>query len=104
MSHVQAAPYVGRLAQVDARPMEIYMSKFTVEYTDTFGGEANYSWVKRAEFDNATGTNLAIIRKAKALMGLSGVRGRTEDCGDMLKFTPYKSNTVLFVTYTEGMN
>lgn len=80
------------------------MSKFTAEYTDTFGGEANYSWVRRATFDVKTNSNRAILRKAKALMGLSGVRGTTEDYGDMLRFKPYGSATVLFVTYTEGMN
>jgi hypothetical protein len=73
------------------------MTKFTAEYTDTFGGEANYSWVRRTTFDVKTNTNRAILRKAKALMGLSGARGRTEDYGDMLKFTPYKSCTVMFV-------
>lgn len=25
---------------------------FTIEMTDTFGGETNYSWVKRFEVDN----------------------------------------------------
>lgn len=80
------------------------MNKFTVEYTDTFGGEANYCWVKRASFDVKTNSNRAILRKAKALMGLSGARGTTEDWNDTLVFKPYGSCTVLFVTYTEGMN
>ncbi len=80
------------------------MAKFTAEYTDTFGGEANYCWVRRTTFDVKTNTNRAILRKAKALMGLSGVRGRTEDWSDTLVFKPYGSCTVLFVTYTEGMN
>ncbi len=79
------------------------MTKFTAEYTDTFGGEANYCWVKRTTFDVKTNSNLAILRKAKALMGLSNVRGKTEDYGDTLKFTPRGSCTVLFVTYAEGM-
>lgn len=26
------------------------MSKFTIDVTDTFGGEANYSWVRRFTF------------------------------------------------------
>jgi hypothetical protein len=73
------------------------MTKFTVEYTDTFGGEANYCWVKRVEFTLEVYTKRKAIRKAKALVGLTGVRGRTEDYGDMLKFTPYKSCTVMFV-------
>lgn len=73
------------------------MSNFTVEYTDTFGGEANYCWVKRANFTLEVYTRRSALRKAKALIGLTGVRGTTEDYGDMLKFTPYKSCTVMFV-------
>lgn len=28
--------------------------KFSVEFTDTFGGEANYAWVKRFEVESET--------------------------------------------------
>jgi len=73
------------------------MVKFTVEYTDTFNGEANYCWVKRAEFTMDNYTNRKIIRKAKALMGLTNVRGVTEDYGDSYAFRPYGMCTVLFV-------
>lgn len=74
------------------------MVKFTVEYTDTFGGEANYCWVKRAEFTlDGAASRTAILRKAKALMGLSGVKGRLDDYGDSYAFRPYGSCTVLFV-------
>ena len=58
---------------------------YDIEYTDTFGGEANYCWVKRA----------------KAKMGLTGVRGKRFDHGDMIEFRPYRSCTVLFVTYRD---
>ena len=77
------------------------MYKHNVEYTDTFGGEANYTWVRRIEFDVKTNTNRAILRKAKALMGLSNIRGTWEDFGDMLRFKPYRSCTVMFITYSE---
>lgn len=73
------------------------MNKFTVEYTDTFGGEANYAWVKRADFTLDVYTKRKAIRKAKALVGLTGVRGVVTDFGDMLQFKPYKSCTVMFV-------
>ncbi len=74
------------------------MAKFTVEYTDTFGGEANYSWVKRDNFTlDDTASRTAILRKAKALMGLSGVKGRLDDYGDSYAFRPYGSCTVMFV-------
>lgn len=70
-----------------------------VEYTDTFGGEANYCWVKRETLTLPVGiTDAAIMRRAKAAMGLTGVRGRTESYGDGFRFVPYRSCTVMFVT------
>jgi len=80
------------------------MVKYNVEYTDTFGGEANYCWVKRDSFLLEADCKLKLIKAfAKDLIGLRGVRGTWEDYGDMLKFTPRGSCTVLFVTYAEGM-
>lgn len=94
----------GRPGLWDAGPRSItdrwrlYMVKFTVEYTDTFGGEANYCWVKRSEFTlDGASSRMVIIRKAKALMGLSGVKGRLDDYGDSYAFRPYRSATVMFV-------
>lgn len=92
--------------------------KFDVEYTDTFGGEANYCWVERATitmpelthygFDGALGYTKAnermkrhLMRKAKAAMGLTGVRGRREDQGDTVAFYPYGSATVMFVSFRD---
>ena len=78
------------------------MDKFTVEYTDTFGGEANYSWVKRDTFMVQQGTPDSFVKTfAKDLMGIKGVRGRWEDMGDGFRFTPRGSCTVLFVTYSQ---
>jgi hypothetical protein len=75
------------------------MGTWTVEVTDTFGGEANYSWVDRYSFEsNENSSDRAIMRKAKALAGLSGVRGRTYNHGDMMEFRPYGANIVMFVT------
>jgi len=72
--------------------------KMEAEYTDTFGGEANYSWVRRVAFEVPHGaSNRAIMRKAKKLIGLNGLRGRTEDFGDSLTFKPYGMATVMFV-------
>lgn len=91
---------------------------FNVEYTDTFGGEPNYSWIRRATvwmpemthygYDGSTNCgktaktfNRELMKKAKRAMGLTGVRGRTHIHGDDLEFRPYGSNTVLFVTYKD---
>ena len=70
-----------------------------VEYTDTFGGEANYCWVKRETLTLPVGiSDRAIMRRAKAAMGLTGVRGRSESYGDGLRFVPYGSCTVMFAS------
>ena len=68
-----------------------------VEYTDTMAGDANYTWVKRATLTLPVGlSNRAIMRRAKAAMGLSGVRGRAYSNGDMWELRPYRSATVMF--------
>lgn len=75
---------------------------YLAEYTDTFGGEANYSWVKRATIaGDADISDLALMRRAKAALGLSGLRGVTYRHGDMIEFRPYRMCCVLFVTYRE---
>jgi hypothetical protein len=91
---------------------------YEIEYTDTFGGEANYAWVRRATvsmpelthygYDGGQGyakankiANRELMRKAKAAMGLTGVRGVTSHLGDMSEFRPYRSNTVMFITFKD---
>ena len=86
-----------------------------VEYTDTFGGEANYCWVRRATvtmpdltrygYDGHHGYAKAnkryereLMRRAKAAVGLTGVRGRRDDIGGMLEFRPYGCATVMFIS------
>lgn len=72
---------------------------FNVEYTDTFGGESNYCWVRRADIEAPRkATNALIMRRAKAAVGISGLRGKTYDYGDMIEFRPYGMATVMFVT------
>ncbi len=59
------------------------MAQFTAEFTDTFGGEANYSWVIRKEFsvpDNAT--ERSIVMRAKRELSLTGVVCDREDLGE----------------------
>lgn len=89
-------------------------NRHEIEYTDTFGGEANYSWVKRAvvtmpeltHYGYDGGTNYAkankvyrreLMKRAKAAVGLTGERGVRSDHGDMVEFRPYGSCTVLFI-------
>lgn len=44
-----------------------------IEVTDTFGGEANYCWVRRTRVTTAD-TPYHIVRAAKRFAGLTGVR------------------------------
>jgi len=76
------------------------MIKF--EHTDLFGGECNYSWVRRIEIeDNPKLSNLALVRKAKAWAGLTGLRCNVEKYGDMIRIdaTPSGLLHVVFITY-----
>ena len=71
---------------------------FTAELTDLFGGEANYSWARRATIPAAE-SRRALMRRAKAALGLSGVRGRVREYGEMIEFRPSGSCTVMFITF-----
>lgn len=91
---------------------------YVVELTDTFGGEPNYSWVKRASvampelahYGYDGGTNYAkanrtyqreLMRKAKAAVGLTGVRGVTSQLSEGYEFRPYGMCQVMFVTWAD---
>ena len=55
------------------------MTVWNVEHTDTFAGEANYSWVIRKSFEMPeNATQRQIVRKAKELLGETGNRARVE--------------------------
>ena len=93
------------------------MHEYNVELTDTFGGEANYAWCKRAcvvvpEWSHfkgwegngrvePKGYKVALMRAAKKAMGLTGVRGKVEAWGDTVAFYPYGMRQVMFITYAE---
>ena len=74
-----------------------------VEYTDTFAGEPNYSWVRRATLKVPEGlADATIMRRAKKAMGLSGLKGRTRSFGDCWDFVPHNVATVLLVAVRDA--
>ena len=92
--------------------------QFSYEYTDTFGGDANYSWVKRGTvsvpelthygYDGSSGYTRAdkaqsrqVVRLVKAAIGLTGVKCRREVWGDTIVLYPYGANCVVFINYSE---
>jgi hypothetical protein len=74
--------------------------KCVVTQTDTFGGEANYGWVNRYEFlPKNPESQRSIVRRAKELAGLTGVRCETENWGDSLTLKPRGYAQVVFVDF-----
>ena len=70
---------------------------YRAEYTDTFGGEANYSWI-RVRFEAPESiTDRKLVIRAKRELGLTGVRCRREKWGEMLVLRPVGTNTIVFI-------
>ena len=73
---------------------------YNLELTDTFAGEANYSWVKRAQLDApSNASRRSLVRRAKAWAGLTGMPCEVSDHGDMIQVKPRGQCVVMFVTW-----
>jgi hypothetical protein len=74
------------------------------EHTDTFGGEANYSWVRRHthEFDENTDTK-EIVRAARKWAGFEHVPCLTLDMCEVIEVRPIDQTLceVVFVSFGE---
>ena len=69
--------------------------KYICEVTDTFAGEANYSWVRRGEFvAPELCTNSLLVRRAKKAMGWTS-RTYTVDLGDYLMVAPESASACI---------
>lgn len=82
---------------------------YAVELTDTFAGEANYCWVRRALLPetvvgsapyNSRAYRRRIAKAARDAVGANG-RGRWTWYGDYAEWRPYGVCAVLFVTWTD---
>ena len=74
-----------------------------VEHTDTFNGEANYCWVRSYSFPIGDRSPLSIVRKAKKLIGINGMKCKVSDIGDMIEIRPIGTNTIAFITFQEAV-
>lgn len=75
--------------------------RIDIELTDTFGGEANYSWVRRYTLDTPDDTTQrALIRRIKRVAGITGVRCVTDDHDGMIAIRPVGVCVVLFATFS----
>ena len=72
------------------------------EITDTYGGESNYSWVRRGKIECKPGENysdLAAVRRVKKAIGWNGIRCRVENYGDFLVLYPAGMCLVCFINF-----
>jgi len=67
---------------------------FFVEVTDTYGGEANYSWVQR--FKVHANTTRGAMRKVAKEMGYGGV-SKDWDTGDMERWNWNRATVCAFI-------
>jgi hypothetical protein len=79
------------------------MARYQVEVTDTFGGEANYSWVRRYVIDGSMArSDRTLVRAAKAAAGWTGLRCDTDYSGDMITLRPRGACWIMFITYMDS--
>lgn len=77
------------------------MSAYEVEMTDTFGGDPNYSWVKRIKFFvSPSDSELSIVRLAKKLLG-DNRPTETINYGDMIELRWIGEPLVAFINYVD---
>jgi hypothetical protein len=80
-----------------ASPPRKTLASFEVEMTDTYGGEANYSWVRRTTVKASSMSGA--LRIAKREWEVTGHRHRmTLDTGDMIRVDIVGAPVCIFVT------
>lgn len=74
--------------------------QFFFEVTDTFGGEANYSWVNRY-LVTATTLRGAVLKVARE-QGFSGRIRKDFDSGDMVRWNVQGAAICIFGSWSDG--
>lgn len=77
----------------------VAIKTWSIEKTDTFGGEANYCWVNRSEIEIPESySNSWIVRKVKEELGWTGIRCSIEDWGSYITIRPAGMCQIAFAT------
>lgn len=72
------------------------------EVTDTYGGESNYSWVKRGKVECKPGedySNLAAVRRVKKAIGWNGIKCKVDNYGDAITLHPKGMAQICFISF-----
>ena len=73
------------------------MHTFNVEITDTFCGEANYSWVTRHVIRARSPRGVAVIMNRQTGLGFR----KTDDYGDLARYDSASGATCMFIEFAE---
>ena len=76
-----------------------HSGQWDFEVTDTFGGEANYSWVRRETVMVKAKSKRGVVRALKAFAGFTGVRCEVSDYGDQISVRPIGRHAVLHIAF-----
>jgi hypothetical protein len=75
------------------------MCKYLVEMTDTFGGDANYSWLHSAVIDAPTdASSTMLVRRAKKALGVTQPHKPIDDWGDMIRLDLRHACVCIFIS------
>ena len=95
----KAASVINSLRERLAILKDESLPSYSYEYTDTFGGEANYSWVKRGK---VTANNFThAIRKVKKELGITHRTRKVMDAGDMVRHDLVGCCLCIFINWSE---
>lgn len=73
------------------------MEYYFFEVTDTYGAEANYSWVRR--FKIAAKSNRAAVRKFNKSEGFTGSLRKQWDSGDTIRYDVQGACICVFMSF-----
>jgi len=78
------------------------LATFDAEVTDTFGGETNYGWIRRASFQAPRDTKDAtLVRMGKAALGMTGQRCVRSTYGDTIQLDVVGACIRAFITFRD---
>jgi hypothetical protein len=74
--------------------------KVSYEYTDTFAGETNYSWVKRGSIElPKDSSETAIVKSVKRELGLTGIKCDRLHYSDQITLKPRNYCQIIFINF-----
>ena len=74
--------------------------KVNIEITDTFAGQANYSWRRKSTIELPNNkSETAIIRQVKKAISWNNLRTRNDKFGDIIQLTPFHDCVTCFISF-----